>query len=469
MVETRLEPGSFRDRQGRVFYVGKEVFRALSLKALENWELLSNTRFFGKLIEDGSIVGSRLTDSLPSHLLASDWAAVLQHDRIPFVSYPFEWSFSMLKDAAELQLRLLLEALAEDLILKDATSYNVQWSGSQPVFIDVASFEPYRRGEPWSGYRQFCKLFLFPLLLQAHKNLSFHGWLRGSLEGIDPEDLAAVMSFRDRIRAGVFLHVYMQAKMQQRYRERDQDARQQIRKAGFSRDLIVANVARLQKLVQSLNWRQNDSTWSDYASDNSYTEDDHRAKLDFVDRAAEAVKPELVWDLGSNTGVFSKVAAEHAGYVVSMDADHLAVERNYLSLRKEGNRKILPLVNNLVDPSPALGWKGEERKCLPERGRPDLILALALIHHIVISANIPLQDFVAWLAEQSKAVVIEFVTKKDPMVKTLLRNKDDQYEDYEQCFFETQVQLHFETVRRLDLECGTRTLYFLCKTRLFNA
>jgi len=465
MVETRLEPGSFRDRHGRVFYVGEDVFRGLSAKALADWELLSNTRFFGKLTDEGSIVGSRLVDSHPSTPPASDWAAVLQHDRIPFVSYPYEWAFSMLKDAAELQLRLLQEALAEDLILKDATSYNVQWRGSQPVFIDVASFEPYRQGEPWSGYRQFCQLFLYPLQLQAHKNLSFHGWLRGSLEGIDSEDLAAVMSWRDRLRSGIFLHVYMQAKMQQRYRQRDQDARRQIRKAGFNRDLIVANIRGLQKLVKSLHWGQSDSTWSDYAGDNSYTQDDHLSKLDFVDQAAAAVAPALVWDLGANTGVFSRVAAEHARYVVAMDADHLAVERHYAALKKEGNRKILPLVNNLADPSPPLGWNGCERKSLPERGKPDLILALALIHHVVISANIPLQDFVSWLAEQSKAVVIEFVTKADPMVKTLLRNKDDQYEDYEQSFFETQVEQHFEIVRRLDLGSDTRTLYFLRQRR----
>ena len=458
--ELLAEPGSFRDRGATVFYSGGRVFRGLTPAALLEWDRLSKAEFFVRLMRDGSIVATeRATDQLPA-TVAAQWAAVLRHERIPFISYPYEWSFGMLKDAALLQLDLLDAALPEGMILKDASSYNVQWHGARPVFIDVGSFHALAPGQPWEGYRQFCQLYLYPLMLQAYKDVPFHPWLRGSLEGIESGHCAPLFSLRDSLRAGVLTHVKLQSKVQAKYASANTNVRDELRQAGFNEAFIATNVRRLRKLVAGLEWKQQRSEWSDYASNTTYDQRDQQSKEAFVRSAATSRRPRLVWDLGCNTGAYSRVAAEVADYVVAIDADHLAVERLYQALKAEGAKKIIPLVGNLADPSPNLGWRGAERKPLAERGKPDLVLALALIHHVVIGANVPLADFMDWICGLDADVVIEFVTRDDSMVRTLLRNRIDQYDDYTTEEFERQLKLRFDLVAREKLENGTRILYY---------
>jgi len=455
----QLEPGSFRDRDSRVYYDGQRVLRGLSARGLEEWETLSSKAFFTKLLEQGDVIGTRRATEP-----AESWSAALEHDRIPFVSYPYEWSFGMLRAAALLQLSILGAALKEGMILKDASSYNVQFQGAHPVFIDIPSFVRLEAGEAWTGYRQFCELNLYPLLLQAYKGVPFQPWLRGSIDGIPAADCNALMSARDKFRKGVLMHVSLQAAAQARFANTKRDVRSDVRKAGFHRELIEINVRKLTKLVQGLEWKQGRSEWSHYANDNSYDDADRERKREFVRSAVQAEPRKLVWDLGSNTGDYSRIAAESADYVIAMDGDTLAVERMYRQLAKEQNTRILPLSINIADSSPNLGWRGAERKSLAGRGSVDMTLCLALIHHVVIGANIPLSEFIDWLATLHSDLVIEFVTKQDPMVETLLRNKDDRYDDYDQGFMETCLAKHFETVRTLPLESGTRTLYH-CKRR----
>ncbi|MEM1205598.1 MAG: class I SAM-dependent methyltransferase [Acidobacteriota bacterium] len=458
----RLEAGSFRDRDGRVFYRDGRVYRALSEEGLEDWKRLAATRFFPRMVEAGKIVPTETADLPPSSLesLPGPWVAALEHERIPFVTYPYEWCFSMLRDAALLQLELVAAALDEDLIPKDATSYNVQWRGCRPVFIDTASFENLAPGDPWVGYLQFCRLFLYPLLLTAHLDIPFHPWMRGDLEGPTPAAMSAVFgSWRRRLKPGVLRDVYLQAKLQAGAAEGDAAVRGELREAGFPKELIVANVKRLQGLVDRLRWRREHSEWAAYDGDNTYDSEARGVKEQFVADVAAERHRKLVWDLGANTGRYSLLAAAHADRVVAFDADHLAIERLYRRLRKEGPDNVLPLVMNLAAPSPGLGWRHGERASLGERPSPDLVLALALIHHVVIGAHVPLPDFVAWLGDLGADLVIEFVTKDDPMVKRLLRNKADRYHDYEPEVFEACLAERFEIVRREGLPSGTRTLY----------
>lgn len=457
-----VEPGSFRDRHGRVFYGPGTVFRGISGRALEEWETLCATRFFPRLTGEERIVSTRRVDraELPGLAALEGWAAFLEHDPIPFISYPYEWSFSMLRDAALLQLELLAAAIDENMILKDATPYNIQWTGAKPVFIDIPSFQRLGPGEVWIGYGQFCQLFLYPLLLQAYKNVPFHPWLRGSIDGITPECCLSLMSARDLFRPGVLKDVYLQAKLQGRFGDSPRNVRSDLLEAGFSAAMIRSNLRRLGKLVRRLKWADRRSEWSEYAEHNGYAEVDQRAKQAFVRDAVQSQRRELTWDLGCNTGRYARIAAENARYVVAMDADHLAVDRLYRRLKDEGNTSILPLVNNLADPSPNVGWRNLERKTLPQRGRPDLLLCLALIHHVTISANIPVADFVDWLASLGGDLVIEFVTKDDAMVKKLLRNKEDQYHDYTLECFEACLSRVFCIRRREVLSSGTRVLYF---------
>lgn len=461
MTKPSHDAGSFRDREGRIFYQDGKVFRALSERAAAAWKKLEASELFHRFVAAGKIVATREADDPKEALkeLSPHWVLALEHDRIPFISYPYEWSFSMLRDAASLQLELTTAALAENMTLKDASSYNVQWRGARPVFIDTASFDVWEEGEPWVGYLQFCQLFLYPLLLTAYRDVPFQAWLRGAIDGIPPEEMLNVLTWRDRFRPGVFKDVYIQAKLQARYAGTRQDVRGDLHRVGFGKELILNNLRRLKKIVDQLEWRRASSEWVRYVEESSYDDEATAVKKEFVAEAAGSRHWSLVWDLGANTGTFSRIAAEHADLVVAFDADLLAIEHLYLSLRKDGPKNVLPLVMNLADPSPALGWRHRERKALTERGTPELILCLALIHHLVITANIPMPECLDWLAGFGAHLVIEFVTKDDAQVKKLLQNKPDIYHDYEIGPFEEHLARRFQVVHRKRYHGDTRILY----------
>jgi precorrin-6B methylase 2 len=261
------------------------------------------------------------------------------------------------------------------------------------------------------------------------------------------------------------VHCYLQNKLQSKYSGKEVSVTSELKSAGFKQEMIQHNVNGLHRLVESLTWNRNKSEWADYADHTSYTKEEQAQKAEFVSKAVHSRKWRLVWDLGCNTGVYSQIAAQNSSYVVAMDADHLSVDRLYRELRTSEVKNILPLVMNVTDASPNLGWRGSERMGLKERGKPDLILCLALIHHIVISNNIPMRDFLEWISMQCSALVIEFVTKNDPMVKRLLLNKFDNYYDYEQPFFQKCLNEYFTTVATESIPSGTRTLYFATSKR----
>jgi ribosomal protein L11 methylase PrmA len=452
----RAEPGSFRDRDSRVFVTPEGVFRALSARGLEDFEALRTSALFEQALADGTLVPTELADLAPPEglLPGSGAAAVLRHERLPFISYPYEWTFGMLRDAALLHLDLLDRALAEELTLKDASPYNVQWRGVQPVFADIGSFEPLRRHEPWIGYRQFCMLFLFPLMLQAYRGVPFHPWLRGSLEGIAPTEMASLLRPRDRLRKGVLMHVALHARLERKHQDTSvKEVKQELKSAGFKPEIVRANVRRMHKLVSGLRWKTKETAWTGYHADNrGYEAEDRRAKEQFVAAAAERVKPRLAWDLGTNDGAFARVVAPHAEHVVAMDFDHETVEHLYRALRAEGETKILPLVSDLTDPSPARGWRGAERQTLEQRGRPDLTLSLALVHHISITRHVPIAEVVDWLASLGGTHVVEFPKRDDAMVVRLLAAKrEGGHEDYDLEHFERCLAERFEIRNRLEL------------------
>jgi hypothetical protein len=422
---------------------------------------LAASSLFREATAAGKLVATEpVSDGLPAELAADGYAAVLRHERVPFVSYPYEWPFGMLRDAALLQLELLRGALAEDLVLKDATPYNVQWRGIRPVFVDVGSFERLRPGEAWAGYRQFCTLFLNPLLLQAYRGVPFQPWLRGSLEGIPPEDCRRLLSLRDRLRRGVLAHVVLHSRLERRYGDRRRDVKGELRAAGFHKGLIEANVRGLEKLVGRLAWEPERSGWASYGEDTPYTDADAAAKEAFVAETAGLRRRRLVWDLGANDGRYTRIAAEDADFAVAVDADPGVVELLYRTLRDEGAEGILPLVGDVTDPSPGLGWGGRERATLEERGRPELVLCLALLHHVAITGNVPLRSVLAWLAGLGAELVIELPTRDDPMVRRLLDAKGPGANpDYDTDGFERALGELFRVKRREALPSGTRILY----------
>jgi len=367
----------------------------------------------------------------------------------------------MLKDAALLQLRLTSAALAEDLTLKDASPYNVQWRGSQPVFIDIGSFERARSGDPWTGYRQFCMLYLYPLLLEAHRGVAFQPWLRGSVDGIAPRDFRRLFARRDSLRPGMLRHVFLHASLERRHADKGSDVRRELEAAGFDKRLVESNVMQMSRLVTKLRPRAHDSEWQDYGSTCSYNDRETLAKEEFVRRAVGDRQRSLVWDLGCNDGRYSRIASERSELTVAVDFDRAVVDALYRSLRDEDNRSILPLVLDLADPSPGIGWRNRERMTFLERGRPDLALCLALVHHLSIGRNIPLRELVDWLRSLDCEVVVEFPARTDPMVQRLLGAKRaDAHPDYDGETFDSLLRARFEILDLVELPSETRTLYF---------
>ena len=454
--------GSFRDRGARVFYDGDRVLRVMSQRALSEWRLISQQPFYDELVDSGRVVASReLTEAELLEVAAPAWvAAVLEHDRIPFVSYPYEWCFSMLREAALLHLRILSSLLPAHAILKDATPYNVQFHGCDPMFIDIGSFALHRAGEPWAGYRQFCELQLIPLLLQSYRGIDFQPLLRSELEGLMAERAWQWFSLRDIFRPGVATHVWLHGMMQRSLGSGTGGARGSMQSNGFSTTLIQRNVQQLSRLVERLTWTPPRTTWTGYDDTLPHVAADREAKMAFVREVCGAQRRELVWDMGCNLGQFSRIAAGSARTVVAMDQDHGCVEQLYLDLRRDGPANILPLKIDLANPSPGLGWRGSERLRLEQRGRPNLVLCLGLIHHLVIGSNLPLADVVDWLGDLHGELVLEFPTKADPLVQGLLKNKDDQYEDYSLTELVECLHRRFDLKRCVPLPSGERFLFY---------
>jgi hypothetical protein len=465
-TSARVEPGSFRDRDSRVLIAPDCVYRVLSSRGAEDWRALAGSTLFERLVAAGTLVATEEAevDALGPDavdLLPGGTAAVLRHERIPFVSYPYEWTFAMLRDAALMTLDLELDALDEGLTLKDASPYNVQWRGSTPVFVDLGSFERLREGEPWAGYRQFCMLFLYPLMLQAYRGVPFRPWLRGSIDGIAPRRAARLFTVRDRLRRGVLSHVLLHARLERRYESREGgEVKRDLRRASFKPDLIKANLRRMRKLVSRLEWEPGATAWTGYREGCTYSDADDERKRAFVRDAIASRRQGLVWDMGCNDGAYARIAAENASSVVAFDSDDATVDGLYRALRSEGEQRILPLVADLADPSPGLGWRGLERRSLEDRGRPDMALALAVIHHVSITANVPVAEFLRWLRSLDCSVVIEFPKRQDPMVRRLLSGKrEGSNSDYELQTFERLLAELFEVERSEPLPSGTRVLY----------
>ena len=465
---TLYEPGSFRDPDSAVFQKDGKVLRGLSGRAADDWDRLAATTFFPQLIEEGKVVRTTPHDGeAPLSPRGAPWTRVLEHERIPVVSYPYEWPFAMLCEAAALHLEVLAAALDEGLSLKDGTAYNVQFVGSRPTFIDIGSFEA--SSGPWPGYRQFCQTMLFPLLVQAHLGTPYHALLRGSIDGLSASDVTGMFSGLRRFRRGVLRNVTLHSVLERKVTTASETVKSDLKSSGFSTELAKATTKNLLKLVRSLEVAKRGSeaddehsVWSDYRDTCSYSDADAKAKQAFVRAALAEGDSRVVLDLGANDGEYSLIAAEHADQVVAVDGDEKIVDILYRRLRDRGDEKILPLVMNLVDPSGGIGWRNRERAPFVERVRPDVTMALALVHHLTIAANVPLPEVVAWLAAFGGRCVVEFPHTDDVQVKRLLANKPaGLFDDYHREAFEALLAEHFLVHRQETLPAGTRTIYLV--------
>ena len=445
------DPGSFRDPASRVVLDGDKVIRLLDERGVESWRALSGSDFFRKAVADGRLIESVEVDPPEGS------AGALIHPRLDLITYPYEWTFSMLRDAALLQLDLLEEALAAGLTIKDATPYNIQFVDGRPRFIDVGSFETYRKGEPWIGYRQFTRQFLFPLLLRAWVGVPFQPWLRGDLEGVTPAQMSKLLAGRKRFNTSALLHVRAQARMESRMADRA--VRKDLSEAGFNADLILTNVRKLRSLVGSLSWEDGQQGWSTYVECSHVTRD-RTTKSEFLDRALKRFAPRRVVDLGANDGHFSRIAAQSGAIAIAIDSYEPVLDEVY---RGSAGTGVAVALTDLANPSPSQGWAGQERASLMERARPDLVIAYGVIHHLIYGASIPPREVVRWLSTFRCPVVLEFVSPSDEMVSKLVGNKlpHELHPGGEESEFRAILDQSFVTIDEHVLSSETRVLFAL--------
>jgi ribosomal protein L11 methylase PrmA len=459
---SRLDPGSYRDPGSRVFHQGGQVYRFIDERSLANWESLAEKRFFAEGVSSGRIIATELASDFPMEP-GNEWAAVLLHDRVPVISYPYEWTFSMLREAALLQLDLLLAAIDEGMILKDSTPFNVQWRGTEPVFIDIGSFEVLEDGEVWVGYRQFLAQYLYPLMLTANVGIPFQPWLRGQPDGLTAEQMKNVMSRRDLMRKSGLLHVALLARSERNQDGAGRDVRTEFKEAGFSKEMIENNVKGLRKIVEGLSWDAGRTRWNQYSTECDHVALQRDAKAAFVEEALAGHTQSTVWDLGANDGHFSRIAAKTADQVLALDSDYAVLDDVFVALKSNGPGNVLPLVQDLADPSPGIGWRGTERPPLIERSTPEVVLCLAVIHHLVIGRSIPLRSVIEWFADLGARVVLEWVAPDDPMVLGLTANRKPHeiHRDYTEEHLRTYLGEWFTIDREEELPGGTRRLFAL--------
>lgn len=459
---------SFRDPSGFVYRHEGRFHRQISRPFADAWRTASESGFFeaamaaGELVRHESVALDAARED--GHPITDDAIAVIRPDALPFISHPYEWSFSQLKDAALLTLSLQKRALDHGLWLKDASAYNVQFVDDRPIFIDTLSFEPYPAGEPWVAYQQFCRHFLAPLALIAHVHVDLSKLLRVHIDGV-PLDLASrALPFRTRFKPGLLIHLHMHARTLATHADRPESAGS-ARARGISEAGLRGLVDSLESLVEKLDWKPTGTEWGDYYDATNYTDESMGRKAEVVTSFIERVDPKQVWDLGANTGRFSRLASQRGIFTVAADIDPAAVETNYREIRNSGERHLLPLVFDLTNPSPALGWDLSERESLPERGPVDLVLALALVHHLAIGNNVPLDRVARFMAGLARNLVIEFVPKSDSQVERLLATRADVFPDYTSEGFEAAFAAHFELVEAVPIEGSERTVYLFERTR----
>lgn len=447
---------SYRDPSGHVYLVDGRVLRTVLAPGVADYEFVRDCGLARRLTERGWLIAAT---EVPVDSLTVEGPApayVLEHPRLAIQSYPYEWSFPALKDAALLQLDIHLEALKAGVTLSDASAYNVMFDGPRPVFIDYLSFRRYRDGEFWAGHRQFCEQYLNPLLLTAYAGVPFQPWYRGAMEGIPPALLANVLPARRKWSWRVMTHVVMQASME-KPNANDQAA------AASKMKLPLAG---LQNMLTSLrSWiaelepsPSRPSIWSGYATDNSYTAPETVLKRSFIERFAAEERPNVILDIGCNTGDYSVAALRAgAGAAVGWESDAGALDAAYLRAKREGI-DFLPLWGDAVNPSPAQGWDARERTALPARMEVDALLALALIHHMAIARNVPLDAVLHWLIDRARSGIIEFVPKSDPMVRQLLKLRADIFDDYTEEHFLDVLRSRGEIVDTCRLPTSSRLL-----------
>jgi 2-polyprenyl-3-methyl-5-hydroxy-6-metoxy-1,4-benzoquinol methylase len=401
-----------------------------------------------RLLQEGFILPFvEIIDDSPEAGISS---RVLRTDILPFVSYPYEWSFSQFKEAALLTLKINLLALEYGMILKDASMFNIQFIGCKPIFIDLASFEIYEQDTPWNAYYQFCKHFYGPLFLASKKNIILHKLLQYFIDGIPLKEVVSLCSLKDFLNSGAFLHLYLHAIGEGKIVKGS--SKKKVAKKQLSNILI-----HLKSSIEKLALNQKQTVWDDYNQNNNYEIESQQHKVKIIKDFLAQIDGQKALDIGANDGLYSQLLANKGMYTLLVDIDELAIDRAF-----KGNHELIhPLQMNLVNPTPAIGWNNIERKSFWERCQVDVIQALAIVHHLVITHDISFEEIAKKLTHHTKYLIIEFVSPEDSQAEILLKNKPHHRLNYNQINFEKEFSYFFDIKMKINISGTKRYLYLM--------
>ncbi len=457
-VNSEKVAGSFRDPSGFIFRKKGILYRQINRVYQEEYDRLMKSGLFKALLEEGLIISHK---EVPlKYAQTRDAYKVIKPKPVPFISYPYEWCFSQLKNAALTTVKIQKIALEFGISLKDASAYNIQFVEGKPLLIDSLSFEGYQEGRPWIAYKQFCQHFLAPLALMVYRDIRLNQLLRIYIDGV-PLDLASsLLPTRTKLKLPLLLHLHLHAKSQQYFA--DKPGRVGAGEAlKVNRASFLNLINGLESIVRKLEWEPRGTEWADYYKITNYSEEAFAQKRKIIRNFLKEIKPKTVWDLGANTGLFSRIASDEGIQTTSFDIDPAAVEANYREVVRRQETNLLPLIVDLTNPSPSIGWEGEERISLLERGPADTVFALALIHHLAISNNLPLKRIAKFFHRVCHSLIIEFVPKSDSQVQKLLASREDIFPHYTQKTFEADFRGYFRILKAVKVKDSKRILYLM--------
>ncbi len=456
MDNYQTETASFRDPSGFLFYKENVLYRQVNQVYQQNYNHLMDSGLYEALIDKNLIVSHEEIVGMESPQPDSCYK-IIKPERVQFIAYPYEWCFLQLRSAALTTLRLARLALAHDMILKDASAYNLAFHQGRWRLLDTLSFEIYKEGEPWVAYKQFCQHFLAPLALMAYEDQRMNGLSRLFIDGIPLDIASKLLPFCSKLRFGLLTHIHLHANTQKKFAGHEVSPEE----VGglISQKAFIDLLESLRNTVKGLSVKTDGTEWAQYYQDTNYSENAFEGKKAIVAQLIEQVHPTVVWDLGGNTGEFSRLASDRGIYTVAFDVDPGAVSQNYIQVRRAKEENLYPLVMDLTNPSPALGWAHAERQSLMERGPVDLVLALALVHHLAISNNVPLATLAQFFSQICDHLIIEFVPKSDSQVQRLLSSRKDIFDNYTIEGFEQAFEQKFDMVEKKTLAESQRILY----------
>ena len=451
---TNRLPSSFRDPSGFLFTENGTLFRSVSRTYQQHYDHLIQSGLYNKLVADELLIPHM---EVRQHDENNDEYKIIQPEIVPFISYPYEWCFSQLKDAALATLKIQKQALNYNMVLKDASAYNIQFYKGKPILIDTLSFEIYKENHPWVAYRQFCQHFLAPLSLMASRDIRLGQLMRIYIDGLPLDLVSGLLPISTWFKPALLTHIHLHSKAQKRYEAKaPSPASPKVTKHS-----LIALVHHLESAIAAMKWQPEGTEWADYYEDTNYSASAMKHKKQIVDAYLSESNPRTVWDLGANTGIFSRISAAKEPDTIALDFDPSAVEKNYQQMRKNKETKILPLCLDLTNPSPSIGWANKERLSLIERGPADIVLALALIHHLAISNNLPFSLIATFLSQICRFLIIEFVPKDDSQVQRLLCTREDIFPNYKRDNFEHAFSHNFLILKSQTVTDTQRTIYFM--------